>query len=158
RFQKLVQRNKLAFGALGAVGVALMIGLAVSAWLLVNERAARRLAVVAQEKGRKEAAKSQQVAAVLKNMLEAVGPSKARGRDTTMLQEILDQTAKTVGRDLTNQPEVAVELYLTLADTYHDLGAYKRMEEVARQSLQLARLRQGQENAGTALSLTALGD
>jgi tetratricopeptide (TPR) repeat protein len=158
RFQKLVQRNKLAFGAVGAVAVALLIGLAVSAYLLVKEKAARRLAVAAQEKARKEATKSLQVAAFLKKMLEGVGPSKARGRDTTMLQEILDQTAKTVGRDLTNQPEVAVELYLTLAATYHDLGLYPEMEQATRQSLQLARTVPGEGNEAVADSLIELGD
>jgi serine/threonine protein kinase/Flp pilus assembly protein TadD len=150
RFQKLVRRNKLVFGAIGAVGVALLLGLALSTWLLVKERAARRNAVAAQQK-------AQQVATFLKKMLQGVGPSKSLGRDSTMLGEILDQTAKSVGQDLTNQPEVAVELYLTLADTYHDLGLYKEMEAVSRESLQLARSRLGAENQGVADSLQNVG-
>src|SRR5439155_23391268 len=95
RFQKLVRRNKLVFGAISAVGVALLLGLALSTWLLVKERAARRSAVAAQQK-------AQQVASFLKKMLQGVGPSKALGRDSTMLGEILGQTAKSMGQDLTN--------------------------------------------------------
>src|SRR6185369_16184841 len=157
RFQKLVRRNKLVFAAIGAVAAALLIGLTVSTWLLLREREARRSAIAAEKKAQTEANKSQQVADFLKKMLQGVGPSVAMGRDTTMLQEMLRETAKRVSADLTNQPEVSVDLCLTLAETYHDLEQYKEMEGVARQSLQLAR-RMGETNESVAFSLTALGD
>src|SRR5258707_9933359 len=54
-----------------------------------------------------------------------------------MLREILDETASNLSQDLTNQPEVEVELRLTLARTYQDLGLYQQMESMARQSLEL---------------------
>src|SRR5262249_8645897 len=38
RFQKLARRNKLAFGAAGAISTALLAGLAVSAWSLAKEQ------------------------------------------------------------------------------------------------------------------------
>ncbi len=151
QFQKSVQRNKLAFGAAAAVGLALVIGFAVSTAMYFNAQSEKK-------KAQTEAAKSQQVAQFLKDMLNGVGPSVALGRDTTMLREILDKTVERVGKDLTNQPEVEVELCLTLAATYHDLGLYRQMEGVARQSLQIARLRLGEENESVSASLTALGD
>ena len=58
-----------------------------------------------------------------------------------MLREILDKTAERVGKDLTNQPEVEIELRLTLAQTYDELGLYNQEEEMARKSLQLAQSR-----------------
>src|SRR5262249_30071189 len=94
---------------------------------------------------------------LLKKMLQGVGPSAAKGRDTKMLQEILDQTVSSISRDLTNQPEVEVDLSLTLADTYYDLGLHKQMEDVARHSLQVARTRLGEENESVANSLVTLG-
>src|SRR5437588_456004 len=48
RFRKLVGRNKLAFAATTAVAASLVIGLGVSAWLLLKEREARRRAVAAE--------------------------------------------------------------------------------------------------------------
>jgi eukaryotic-like serine/threonine-protein kinase len=157
-FQKTVRRHKFGFAAAAAVTAALMIGLAVSMWLLVKEKVARQWAVAAEKQAQTAAAKSQQVAGLLKKMLKSAGPSVSLGRDSRMLKEILDEAAKTVSQELTNQPEVAVELCLLLAETYHDLGLYNDMEKVARQSLQLARTRLGEENESVAASLTALGD
>ena len=47
-------------------------------------------AVAAEQKAKVEANKSWQVAQFLKDMLQGVGPSVARGRDAPMLREILD--------------------------------------------------------------------
>jgi len=132
--------------------------LGVSTWLLVQERTARQRAILAEKKAQTEASKSQQVAAFLKKMLEGVGPSKALGRDTRMLREILDKTALSVGRELTNQPEVEIEVRRILAKTYDDLELYPQMEAMARESLQVARSRLGEESAGVATSLSNIGD
>src|SRR6266702_451069 len=91
-------------------------------------------------------------------MLKSVGSSVALGRDTTPLRETLDKTAARIGKDLTNQPEVEVDLLGTLANTYHELGLYKQMEEIARQGLQLSRSRPSAENENVAGMLTRLGD
>jgi hypothetical protein len=41
RFKKLVRRNKIVFGAAGAVAMTLLLGLGLSTWLLLRERDAR---------------------------------------------------------------------------------------------------------------------
>jgi serine/threonine protein kinase/tetratricopeptide (TPR) repeat protein len=157
-FQKSVRRHKLGFAATGAVTAALVIGLAVSLELLVKEKAAVRRATAAEKKAETAAGKSQQVAGLLRKMLKSAGPSVTLGRDATILREILDGAARSVSQELTNQPEVAVELCLILADAYHDLGMYQEMEGVARQGLRLARTRPGEESEGVASSLISLGD
>src|SRR5262249_35225733 len=86
----------------------------------------RQRAEADRKKAENEAFKSRQVARLLSDMLEGVGPSKALGRDTTMLKEILDKTAERVGQELTNQPEAKIELLDVLARTYGDLGLYKQ--------------------------------
>jgi WD40 repeat protein/serine/threonine protein kinase len=48
RFQKLVQRNKLAFAAAGAVTLALVGGIGVSTWLFIRESKAHDRAVAAE--------------------------------------------------------------------------------------------------------------
>src|SRR6266704_1184435 len=86
RFQKLVRRNKLAFAAASAVAASLVIGLGIATWSFFREKEARQIAVAAQEvqvrlrqeadadrkKAQTEAAKSQQVSALLQAMLRGV--------------------------------------------------------------------------------------
>jgi len=93
--------------------------------MFVKEKAAehgqallRQQAEAEKKKAEMAAAKSQQVAEFLEDMLQGVAPSVALGRDTAMLQEILDKTAERVGQELTNQPEVEMELCLILARSY----------------------------------------
>ena len=185
RLRKLVRRNKLAFGSAAAVTATLFLGLAVSISLFFKEKDARHRAVVAeklqsdlrlqaeaasqaqaklrvqaqadQKKAQNEAAKSQQVAELLKEMLKGVGPSVALGRDTAMLREILDKTAVRVQQDLTNQPEAAMEMYSTLSATYDDLGLDEPAENTARAALTFARAAFGPEHPAVARALRQLG-
>jgi serine/threonine protein kinase/tetratricopeptide (TPR) repeat protein len=157
RLQKLVRRNKLAFAVGGTVTAALVIGLALSTWFFFQERAARQQAVAAEQKAKAEASKSQQVAQFLKDMLNGVGPSVARGRDTTMLREILDKTAERIGTGLKEQPEVEAELRSTIGEVYTALGEYGKAEEMHRGALALRRGLWGNMNTNVADSLDSLG-
>ena len=164
RFQKLVDRNKLAVAAASVVTAALVIGFAVSTWEYSNEKAARQRAVAAEQEQARlrqqaqiEAAKSMQTAQFLKDMLKGVGPSVALGRDTTMLREIVDKTAERIGTDLKDQPEVEIELRFTLAEVYWDLRLPEKTEVMAREALRLARARFGEENLDVADALGRVG-
>jgi len=164
-FLKFVRRHKLLFASGSAVGAALLIGLGLSTWLLIRETKARQRAVAAEraeEQSRQEAEnsrrlaetnearahtedrKSTQVAQFLQDMLRGIDPSVALGRDTTVLQEILDRTVDRVDRDLPDQPEVAAELLTTIGTVYLQLGRNEQAEEVLR--------------LGLALRIKALGD
>ena len=177
RFQKSVQRNKLAFAAAALVTVSLVIGLGISTWMFFKEKQARQRAVAAEreqvhlrqeaqqarvkaeageQKAGTEAAKSQQVAQFLKDMLKGVGPAVALGRDTKLLREILDQTAERVGKDLTNQPEVAAELRSVMSASYLNLSEFDKAEAMEREALRLKRFVFGETNKFVANSLTLL--
>jgi serine/threonine protein kinase len=171
RLQKLVRRNKLAFAAATAVTLALAGGLSLTLWSLLQEKQARKRATAAEAlqnqlrqqaqagegKARTEAAKSAQVASLLEEMLKGVGPSVAIGRDTTLLREILDRTAARVPQGLTNQPEVAMELCMVLAETYDELGLDKQAEGMTREALRLARAVYGERHRAVAKALRRLG-
>lgn len=101
-------RNRALSASLGTAAFLLVAGVLVSTWQAVRAKA--------------EAAKCQQVALFLQDMLKGVGPSVALGRDTKMLREILDQTAERVGRELKNQPEVRADLQAIIGNVYRDLG------------------------------------
>ena len=118
---------------------ALVVGLTLALWQMVRAVAAEREQSRLRQEAQVEAAKSRQVARFLKDMLEGVGPSVAKGRDTTMLREILDKTAERIGKDLAKEPEVEFELREVLRPIYDELGLVERAEEMASINLQLAR-------------------
>src|SRR5262249_31139718 len=100
------RRNPVVAGFAGATVALLLtvaIGSAIATFRINRER---QQAEADRKKAQSEAAKSQHVAQFLKDMLQGVGPSVARGRDATMLREILDKTSERVVRDLTNHAEV----------------------------------------------------
>jgi eukaryotic-like serine/threonine-protein kinase len=121
RFQKLVRRNRVVTTSAGAIAMALILGVVASLWQA--------------GKAHREAMRSQQVAKFLTAMLQSVGPSKARGRNTTMLREILDQTAQTVTTDLHDQPDVEAELLGIVGGVYKELGDDEEAERMFLQAL-----------------------
>jgi serine/threonine protein kinase len=130
--KRFVQRHRGAVAAAAAIFVSLVAGLAVSVAMFFREKDARARADTA-------AAKSAQVARFLKDMLASVGPSKAQGRDATMLREILDATAARLGTELRDQPEVEAELRAVLGNTYGDLEEFEASEKMLREALRLRR-------------------
>jgi serine/threonine protein kinase len=164
RFQKLVRRNKLAVGAAGAVALALLLGLAIATWALVNERESRKeaehqrhLAESNQNKAQAEAAKSQQVAHFLEEMLAGIDPAVASGQDTIWLREILQKTAGRVGKGLKGDPEVEAELRDTIGSVYYAMGDYKPAAEMDQTALELRQQVFGPKHPLVAKSMDHLG-
>ncbi|HWF19956.1 MAG TPA: serine/threonine-protein kinase [Verrucomicrobiae bacterium] len=158
RFEKMVRRNRVVAGAAAAIALALILGTIVSAYQAVRAGRAEQEQAQLRREAQAEAAKNAEVAQFLKAILQGAGPSVALGRDTTMLREILDRAAARLSRDLTNQPEAQAELFSTLADTYHQLGFYEKMEAMARESLRLSRSKSGVENIAVIRALAQIGD
>jgi serine/threonine protein kinase/tetratricopeptide (TPR) repeat protein len=150
RLEKMISRNKLLFASVGAIALLLVVGLIVVSVALAGERQSRREADGAS-------AKSQQITKFLEAMLNGVGPSVARGRDTTMLREILDETAERVGKEMTNQPEVEAELRSIIGKLYEEIGNSSQAEEMARRALAIRRKEFGSESLEAAASLNLLG-
>ncbi len=169
-FQKTIRRHKFGFAAATALITVLAVGVLASTWQAIRatraeheqsrlREEAQRARVQAEANERKagmEAAKSREVAQFLAAMLESVGPSRALGRDTTMLREILDKAADDVGKRLSNQPEAEAELRSTLGNTYLKLGEFTRAAVMHRRALELRRTLFAAPNALIAASLTDL--
>jgi tetratricopeptide (TPR) repeat protein len=137
-------RNRALSASLGTAAFLLVAGVVVSTWQAVRAKA--------------EAAKSQQVARFLQDMLKGVGPSVALGRDTKMLREILDQTAERVGRELNNQPEVRADLQAIIGNVYRDLGLYDKAEAMHREVLATVTHLRGSAHPDVASALCNLGE
>ncbi len=119
RAAKLLRRHRGAVTALAAIFAILVVTSIVSMSLYF--RAQRESA-----RAREEATRSAQVSQFMRDMLAGVGPSVAMGRDTRLLREILEQTAKRVDVELAGQPRVDAEMRAVLGETYADLGDYDR--------------------------------
>ncbi|HWD93679.1 MAG TPA: serine/threonine-protein kinase [Verrucomicrobiae bacterium] len=73
----------------------------------------------------------------LEEMLQRVGPSIATGRETTMLREILNNTAVRVGIELTNQPAAEAQLRSLMGRLYFRLGDYAQAEKMDRSAAEI---------------------
>jgi eukaryotic-like serine/threonine-protein kinase len=91
------------------------------------------------------------------DMLSAVGPSVAQGRDTAMLKEILERTAQGLGEALKGQPEAEADVRILLGKTYGDLHLATNALEITKQALALRQKYLGPENAGVAHALANIG-
>lgn len=143
RFKKFIRRNRVGVLAGSAIVVALAVGLAV--------------ATVGFVRARTEATRSEQVAQFLKEMLAAAGPSVARGRDASLLREIVDKTAERIDKDLQHQPEVQGDLWMVLGKTYTDVGDFHRAVLMYQHAVDSFRTALGNENPKLALALGRLG-
>ena len=144
RMGKFIRRHRFGLAAAAALVVLLAVGVVGSVWQAVRATKAE--------------GQARTVATFLKNMLNGVRPSRALGRDTKMLREILDTTAGSLGKDLRNQPEVEAELRSTIGGVYLDLGEYQKAETMHRAALALRKRVFGYEHPGVAESLNDLGN
>jgi eukaryotic-like serine/threonine-protein kinase len=127
--RKVYRRNKLVFTATAAIILVLSAGVLTSTWLAVRATRATRAAQIEADRGA-------QVAQFMKDMLQGVGPSVALGRDTTLLREVLDQTAQRLDT-LEGQAEVEADLRKTLGDVYFELGRYSDASAMLQQAATL---------------------
>ena len=120
--KRFTQRNKAAVVGGAGILLALVVGLIVSSILFVQERESRRLADL-------EAERSEQIVGILRRTFESAGNSKAKGRDTTILQDILAETSDDIATDLADKPEIEAEIRSIIGRTYYDLDEYGKSIE-----------------------------
>jgi serine/threonine protein kinase/tetratricopeptide (TPR) repeat protein len=149
KLKKVVLRNKLLFSSVSVIIVLLIAGLVGATWLFAREKRARSEAEAGKQAAQTEAARSQQVTRFLQDMLRGVAPSVALGRDTTLLREILDKTARRLETELTNQPLVQADLHHQLGNIYWELGQYEQSESMLRQALAIRTQTFGEDEAAS---------
>jgi serine/threonine protein kinase/Tfp pilus assembly protein PilF len=164
KFRKIVLRNKLLFAGISVVAALFIASFILISASLTKERQARRDALNAlgraereERTALREGVKSKLVTAFLKEMLESVDPSIARGQDATMLHSILDLTAERIGNELRNEPEVEVDLRSLLGRVYMAIGDFNRAEEMYSTALAINRKLHGPDSPETAGSLHNMG-
>ncbi|MEO6004882.1 MAG: serine/threonine-protein kinase [Opitutus sp.] len=165
QLRKSIRRHRFGY-MVGTVGLlAVLAGVIMLSVMLTRERAARgrETALRGQaeanaETARIEAARNAEVARFMREMLSGVGPNVALGRNTAMLRDIADTTARRLDTELRSQPEVAADLRETLAGVYRDLGSYDIAEPLVRAAVGARRKTSGNETAELASALDGLGE
>jgi serine/threonine protein kinase/Tfp pilus assembly protein PilF len=116
----------------------------------------KTLAEASALRANEEAAKAEEVSEFLREMLAAVDPETAQGRDVTV-REVLDESARKIeGGDLAAQSEVEGAVRMTIGDSYLALGLYGAAEPHFRAALEIRRRLHGPKHGDVAASLSAL--
>lgn len=156
RARKFVRRRRATALAAAALALALVVGGGGLAAGLVRAQAEA-------ERAAREAATSERVTEFLTGLLEGVDPDVARGRDTTVLSEILDAASARIDADLALEPRARAQLRHTLGTTRLGLGQFEAAERDLREAWTLrreledgARLAQASASA-LASTLSSLG-
>jgi len=178
RLRKFTRRYRVPLAVAAGFLLLLVAGAVISTWQAIRIRAEqqntvaqkleadkerkraeseRAAALAAEQKALTEARKSEHVAAFMTDMLRGVGPGVALGRDTTMLREILEATAKRLG-ELKRQPAVEADLRAVLGGVYLDLADYPQAEKMFRAALELRRATLGPKHMEVARALADLGE
>lgn len=137
RLSKFVRRHADAVAAAGLVLVALLGGVAATAW---QARRASRAA----EDARLEARNAEQVTELLVGMFESSDAPEAAVGDTLTARAVLDRGVDRVREELAGQPEVRARMLHVAGRVYRNLGLYEPARSLLREALELRReLHQG---------------
>jgi len=145
RIWKYARRRPAVAALFATVFVALAAISVVSVTMGMRIAASKRAIEVEAEKARRESDKSRRTAVFLSSIVGDVWPSVAQGRDTQLLKEILEETAKRL-RGLQGHPDVEVDLRLTLSRAYQGLGLFKEQEAMSREAARLAKTHWGERH------------
>ena len=142
RARLFVRRNRVGVAAGVLVGLALLGGMAGTAW---QARAASL-----------EAAKAREVTNFVTGLFNVSNPNESRGREITA-RELLETGARHVDSALVGQPELHVELLGVLGSIHRALGLYARADTILQHAVDRARATYGAQHPEFARRLTALG-
>jgi serine/threonine protein kinase/tetratricopeptide (TPR) repeat protein len=156
RLHKAIRRNKTAFTAATAVVIVLALGTVISTAEAIRATRAKREQIRFRQIAETKERKSEQVAQLLKDMVNGVDPWVAMGRDTAILRDIADRTAEHVYKDLKDQPDVQAELLETLGHIYCETGPLDKAVVMQRESLAIRKKLFGEECLAVASSLHGL--
>ncbi|MCA9290043.1 MAG: serine/threonine protein kinase [Phycisphaerales bacterium] len=122
RTRKFVRRNRILVAGVAATMIALSLGIAgtTTAWSRARESASE--AREAEGSARRDRLVAERTSEFLQNMLTAVTPARARGRDVTLFRELIDDAATRVTTELADEPAVAATVHLTIGRTYLTLS------------------------------------
>ncbi len=149
RMGKYVRRHRLVVAAVATI-LGLLIAFSVAMTFQVAETARQR------DLAELERDKAEEVADFLVEIFEVVDPGEARG-NTITAREILDQGARRVAQQLSDQPLVEATLLNAIGTVYRKLGLFDQALPLLEEALGKRRDLLGAEHLDVATSLVELG-
>ncbi len=107
----------------------------------------------AEKKAITEATTADQTTRFLQGMLASITPETARGRDISVIREVLNEADKRIETELSDQPKVAAAIHHTLGTTFLSLGELSQAEEHLQAAINLKQ----SVSTDTSRTLHALG-
>ena len=140
QLRKFARRNKALVGGVVAVFVVLVAGVIASTALAV--RATR-----AEQSARDRLGEAEATVKFLDDMLAAADPN-AMGKDVSV-RSVLDQAAKSIGKDFADRPIVEARLQSTIGKSYSGLGVVDEADIHLRRAYELRTATGGPEDPAT---------
>jgi serine/threonine protein kinase len=148
---RFVQRHRSGVIAAATVLMAMLAAVLLSTSLYLKERRSREIAD-------RETARSEEVVRFLTNTLAAAGPEVAKGRDSTVLREILEQTKGRIDRELEKQPEIEAEMRRIVGATLQSIGQLEEGHEEILKAVAIHRRLHPEPDEELGLSLMEFAD
>ncbi|MCH8147603.1 MAG: serine/threonine protein kinase [Planctomycetes bacterium] len=149
QLRKLVDRHKVGFGFVVAM-FALITGFGIWMNVLYNR------AIEAESAAADEAETAQQALGFLVGLFGESDPDEGKGGSVTAI-EILDKGAKSIAKELKDQPAVQSALMNTIGIIYRNLGLYDLAIELLQDAVDVSHTAFGEEDLTVARSLHNLG-
>ncbi len=147
--EKFARRHRGPVLAAAAVLFVLCAGLVISTMLYLRERQAWASESAQRAKAQTAAAKSEQSVKFMMDMLSAIHPESAKGRDVSVLTEMLERAERQVATELRDQPEVQADLHGMIGRVYGSLGLYPKARPHLEQARTLRQSLLGREHAAS---------
>lgn len=132
RLNCFLRRHALASALAAALVLVLTGGVAVLLAALSQTRQAR-------DSARAQARVAEQTVGFLDSVLGAIDPAKAKGRDTALVAEMLEDASGRIDSELAEVPTAAASLHLTIGRGFKAIARYEQARPHLDQALALAR-------------------
>lgn len=135
--RRFARRNKALTAGLCVAVTALLLGLGGTSFGFYRADQQRDAAELQRHLAEARAAEAEEVVAFLEDMLANISPTRARGRDTTLLREIADRAIARLDTGLADLPLARFRLMKVLAGVEHALGEAEHSAELYDRALRL---------------------
>ncbi len=136
RFGKFARRNRGLLIAAGSAATALVLGIGALSYGYLVAAAERAEAREQFTRAESALAQARSATAFLSTIIGGINPEVARGRDTTLLLDLLDDAAERAAVELRNQPEVYAQVRVAMGAALLGLARFEEAEPHLSSALQ----------------------
>lgn len=157
QLRSFARRNRGLIAAALAIVLVFAGGASGTMWALFRALKAEHIAGLSLDQVRREAKGTDTINEFLIQLLSLAHPSVSKGRDVSLLKDMLDQASPRIETQFPDRDDIRAKLHNCVSETYHGLGIYTEAESHARLALDSARRAFGELHAETAHSYGNLG-